>query len=123
MRSAIIPAAVYACIIIALSSIPGKSLPDVKWLSFDKLIHVGEYLIFGFLVSHALRRPISNRVQLVLVTLLLAGGFGGLDELYQNLIPGRLPSYQDWIADVIGVFAGSLIYIIVKFNRAQAITG
>ena len=123
MRSAVIPAVAYGCIIIALSSIPGNSLPDVKWLSYDKLIHVGEYLIFGFLVSRALRRPISSRVQLVLITLLLAGIFGGLDELYQNLIPGRLSSYQDWVANVIGVFAGSVIYIAVKFNRAQAFTG
>jgi VanZ family protein len=122
MKSAIIPAAAYACVILGLSSIPGKSFPDLNWLSYDKLIHIGEYMIFGFLVSHMLRKPIHKRYYLLLVTLLLAGTFGGLDELYQYLIPGRLPSYGDWVADVIGVLTGSLIYISVKFNRAQAST-
>jgi VanZ family protein len=122
MRSAVIPAVAYACVIIGLSSIPGKSFPDLNWLSYDKLLHIGEYLIFGFLVSNVLRKPIPNRTYLLLITLLLAGTFGGLDELYQHLIPGRLPSYRDWIADAIGVLTGSLIYIAVKFNRAQAST-
>lgn len=122
MRSANIGVLVYACLIIGLSSIPGQSFPDLKWLSYDKLLHVGEYLILGLLVSHALRQPIRKRHYLFFSTLLLAGTFGALDELYQHLIPGRLPSYRDWLADVIGVLAGSLIYIAVKFNRAQAFT-
>jgi VanZ family protein len=122
MRSATIPAVVYAGVIIGLSSIPGKSFPDLNWLSFDKLIHIGEYMILGFLVSQVLRKWMTHRYYLLLFTVLLAGTFGGLDELYQHLIPGRLPSYGDWLADVIGVLTGSLIYIAAKFNRAQAST-
>jgi VanZ family protein len=120
MRFNILPAILYACVILAMSSIPGKSFPDLKWLSYDKLLHVGEYLIFGIFVSHALMRPDRKRIQLVLLTLLIAVTFGAVDELYQNLIPGRLPSYRDWLANVVGVVTGSFLYTTVRFKHAQA---
>lgn len=123
MRLPVLGVILYALLIIGLSSIPGHSLPDVKWLSHDKLIHLCEYMVFGFLVSAARAAYTPEAGRLYASTLLLAGIFAALDEAYQFVIPGRLPSIRDWVADVIGVAIGGLIYIAWKYYRAQAAAG
>ncbi|MFB0516121.1 MAG: VanZ family protein [Candidatus Neomarinimicrobiota bacterium] len=122
MKRATLWAFLYAVLIIGLSSIPGKSFPDVKWLTHGKLIHMGEYFIFGILVSHAAGYRVMVLGQLFLFTLLIAAAFGALDETYQILIPGRDNSLADWVADVVGVVLGSLLYIGWKYYRDQAPT-
>ena len=87
-------------------------------------MHLLEYLIFAMLISQAMLVRGVTGVRVFMFTVLLAGVFGVLDELYQLLIPGRDASYQDWVADVIGVCLGSWIYLIIwKYLRDQATTG
>ncbi len=102
----------YAVLIIGLSSVPGNNFPDLQILTYDKLIHLIEYAIFGYLLSWTLALRIAARAQVMLLTLLLAGTFGALDETYQLLIPGRDFSYGDWVADLLGVIAGSGAYLV-----------
>lgn len=123
MRLSLLWAILYAIVIIGLSSIPGKDFPDVKWLTNDKLIHVGEYAIFGVLICQAMNFRVTTRRWLFLFTLLMAGTFGALDETYQALIPGRDSSYTDWVADIVGVALGSSLYLLWKFYRDQAPAG
>ena len=108
MNRQLLPAILYGVLIVALSSVPGKSFPDISVLSYDKVIHLAEYAIFGVLVYLAAYslRP-GNRLLLGLVVL-LAGVFGALDELYQMLIPARDSSFWDWVADVAGVVIGAV---------------
>ena len=120
MKLSVLWAILYALLIIGLSSIPGRSFPDVKWLSQDKLIHIGEYLIFSILVGQVIAFRITARSRIFLFTLLLAGAFGALDEVYQTLIPGRDNSYADWIADLLGVIAGSSLFLMWRYYRDQA---
>ena len=123
MRLSLLWAILYAMLIIGLSSIPGKSLPDLGWFSLDKLIHMGEYAIFGLLVSRAIVFRATARGQVFLFTFLIVGAFGALDEFYQTLIPGRDSSYGDWVADIVGVALGSSLYLLWKFYRDQAPAG
>ena len=123
MRLSLLWAILYAMLIIGLSSIPGKSLPDLRWFSEDKLIHIGEYTIFSILVSRAMFFRVPARGQVFLFALLIAGTFGVLDETYQTLIPGRDSSYGDWVADIVGVVLGSSLYLLWKFYRDQAPAG
>ncbi len=123
MRLPVLLVILYALLIIGLSSIPGKSFPNMKLLTYDKLIHVGEYAIFGALVSRALIIRVTARGRLFLFTLLITGIFAALDESYQILIPGRDDSYGDWAADVGGVLLGSWLYIWWKYTRDQAPAG
>ena len=123
MRLPVLGVILYALLIIGLSSIPGQSLPDVRWMSHDKLIHLCEYMIFGFLVSAAMISRIPDTVPLYFATLILAGIFAALDEVYQYVIPGRLPSFRDWVADVLGLLIGGLLYLLWKHYRAQATAG
>lgn len=120
MKLSILWAILYAMLIIGLSSVPGRSFPDIKWLSQDKLIHIGEYLIFGILVGQVIAFRVTARSRIFLFTLLLAGAFGALDEVYQTLIPGRDNSYADWIADLMGVIAGSSLFLLWRYYRDQA---
>ncbi|MBA7708486.1 MAG: hypothetical protein GH143_00095 [Calditrichaeota bacterium] len=123
MRLSDLWAILYAMLIIGLSSIPGKSLPDLGWFSHNKLIHIAEYTIFGLLVSRAMVFRVPARGQVFLFALLIAGTFGALDETYQALIPGRDSSYGDWVADIVGVASGSSLYLLWKFYRDQAPAG
>ena len=123
MKRATIWALLYAVLIVCMSSIPGKSLPDLSWLSQDKLIHMAEYTIFGLLASRAMVSRVPTRGQAFLFTFLIAGAFGALDEFYQTLIPGRDSSYGDWVADIVGVALGSSLYLLWKFYRDQAPAG
>ncbi len=111
MNRQLLWAGLYAALIVALSSIPGRSFPDVKWLSYDKLIHLGEYAVFSILVYRAVASlNLENRF-LLGFAIILAGLFGALDELYQLLISGRDSSFADWTADQVGAVLGALSYM------------
>ena len=101
-------AVAYALIITVLSSIPGHDLPDLSLWSMDKLIHLIIYMIFAILIHRALRIELSRFGYALVLTLIIGICYGGLDELYQNLIPGRDSSLYDWYADAAGVTVGGL---------------
>ena len=119
MKRAVRWAILYAVIIIGLSSIPGENFPEAAWLTHDKMIHFGEYGLFGFLVARAMNTRVTSSGRIFLSTLLLGGLFGMLDEIYQSIIPGRDSSVYDWIADVTGILLGSWVYLWLKFRRDQ----
>lgn len=119
MNGAVRWAILYALVIIGLSSIPGKDFPETAWLTHDKWLHLGEYGLFGILVARAVNTRVTASSRIFLITLLVAGLFGILDESYQSIIPGRDSSVSDWIADVIGILLGSRAYLWLKFRRDQ----
>ena len=65
--------------------------------------HIGEFAVLSLLnyrLAHFyLRWPYQY---LALLVLLLAVGYGLLDELHQSYVPGRDPSLYDVLADVSG---------------------
>tara|TARA_B100001250_G_scaffold408607_1_gene431327 strand:- start:515 stop:859 length:345 start_codon:yes stop_codon:yes gene_type:complete len=102
---------IYLFIILMVSSIPGNSFPK-SWFSFgiqDKVYHLIEYSILGFLGNLSYSRSIGYKIIIYCIL------FGFFDELYQGLIPGRFPNAFDVIADALGVILGySITYLIVK---------
>ena len=102
----------YALLIVALSSIPGKSYPTALILSHDKVIHLLEYAGFAFLLTWA--RPAAASALHVII---FASLFGVADELYQSFIPGRDSSVADWAADSIGAAVG--VYAFHLWNRRR----
>jgi VanZ family protein len=119
MNRQLLWAGLYAVLIVALSSIPGRSFPDVRWLSYDKLIHFGEYAVFSVLVYRAAASLKLQDRFLLGLAIVLAGLFGALDELYQLLIPGRDSSFADWSADQVGAVLGAVSYIWWVKRRDQ----
>lgn len=80
-----------------------EALPD----NIDKVLHLLEYGILGFLLQRGivvgLRRP-----QLSWWIPALAGAFFGLtDEFHQLFVPGRSAGWGDVVADVLGSVLGA----------------
>ena len=90
-------------LILAGSSIPGDAVPAVLVLTWDKLLHVAEYAVMGWLGYRAYHSELKDPGLLLPVFGVL---FGCLDEAWQSMIPGRFPSHYDIIADGIGVILG-----------------
>ena len=86
--------------IILSSTIPGKDIPSFYIFSKDKLLHIIEYFLLGFLLFHSL----SDKTQFPgLLCLFLGVFFAIADEIYQATVFGRIPSSFDVIADFIGL--------------------
>ena len=104
----------YIIIIISVSSIPGHSMPRFILFSWDKLFHVVEYSILGYLAVNSFRAISKDQVMVVIISCL---GFACFDELWQSLIPGRVSSGLDIIADGIGITVGAIFGSLLIINK------
>jgi VanZ family protein len=100
----------WACVILYLSWLTPRELPEAAFLFWDKLNHVAAYAVGGWLAASALRvsRPKSTGRSVVISAVLLIAAFGVLDEAFQTLTPGRSGAdVDDWLADIIGAAIGA----------------
>ena len=101
----------YLFLILIGSSVPGRSVPTVFALTWDKLLHLIEYFFLGILGY----RAYANRYKYITIIISVFGiVFGCIDEIWQSFIPGRHPSYYDVIADSIGVISGVITIHMIK---------
>ena len=94
--------------ILAACSIPGKDLPSIDIVSFDKFAHFFVFAGFGLLWMHALRNKPGRQIVLVL-------GFGlayaALTEAYQGMLPfDRTPDPIDALANTLGLLTAIFLY-------------
>lgn len=94
------PAVAYALLIFVLSSFSSFPVPKGIW-SFDKVIHLVEYAVLGFLVAYALPGK-PWWLAAVISTL-----YGVSDEVHQAFVPGRSADPFDACADAIGSAIGA----------------
>jgi len=113
------PAILYSGIIFYASSIAyiQTPLPDTV---FDKILHLLEYMPFGFLTARAIYHigvPISGR-RLGLLVLAISCLYGASDEIHQSFVPGRSTDGIDLIADAMGGVIGAYLYwLFLKGNN------
>ena len=105
----------YILLIISKSSIPGHSIPRFALFSWDKLLHLVEYRILGYLAVNSFRAISKDQVFIIIISCL---GFACFDELWQSLIPGRFPSGLDIIADGIGITVGTIFGLLFTINKS-----
>ncbi|MBL7130032.1 MAG: VanZ family protein [Candidatus Omnitrophica bacterium] len=107
-----LPVLLYAILIFSISSIPGPELPQNLILS-DYLLHILEYLPFGFLMFRAIRNTRSNFTlrKIFISSAILVILYAASDELHQLFIPGRYASLLDLLCDGIGAAIGARIAI------------
>ncbi len=112
------PVACYSVIIFCVSSLPGGpggiSIPKI-----DKILHLIEYIPFGFLLSSALEKtfiPINSKKLLFFVFL---GSFiyGFSDEMHQFFVPFRETSAWDMVADSLGGALGGWFYVSLNKRK------
>jgi VanZ family protein len=71
----------------------------------DKVVHVGLYAVFAFLVVRA-AQPGLPAWRTLAVVLLVVSAWAAVDEWHQRFIAGRGAEIADWGADVAGAMAG-----------------
>jgi len=106
-----LPVMLYASLIYYVSSIPQLPIP-IKFPYLDKLLHVLEYSILGFLIKRALGvSSLSLDVKrLYLLTMLLCLLYGLSDEFHQFFVPGREMAVGDVYSDAIGGLIGAFFH-------------
>lgn len=100
--------------ILILTWLPVSLIPDVPtFLSLfkpDKLIHVFIYCVFVFLWIKGLSAQeqfLFLRKYPVIISMNMGVFLGGITELMQEwMIPGRIASPYDFIANILGCFLG-----------------
>ena len=116
-----LPLILWTALMMIVSSTPGKKLPEVPMWNFDKFAHCVEYLVFSILLFRYmyLRKNISF-IRVVQWGIIIGIVYAGLDELHQMLIPNRLCTWQDFVADTVGVLVG--VYAAQRFYKRKIVT-
>jgi VanZ family protein len=103
----------YAGFIFYFSSLPSTKLPSIG--NYDKIIHVFEFLILGFLLSRAFDPDKKARLLKVFILASIVSALYGIsDEIHQLFTLGREFSFGDMIVDGIGGMLGSTAYWLLK---------
>jgi len=79
-------------------------------LIWDKLVHWAAYAGLASLLALVVQSRYGLNLQRYVAILLIAGGYGAIDELAQLPIPGRYADFQDWIANLLGAVSGLIIF-------------
>jgi surface polysaccharide O-acyltransferase-like enzyme len=112
----LLPAVGYAALIFALSS----SSLDIEELrpvfDYDKLLHLVEYYILGYLLMRVFTTsPVSSLAEnAVLATILVGILYGASDEIHQSFVPGRDCSLWDFLFNAAGVTLAAVTFSFVR---------
>jgi VanZ family protein len=118
-----LPLVAYIALIFILSSL--SSMPFDPSIGLpDKLVHFCEYFVLAALTARALHSlPWPGSMWLtLLLTVLIVGALGGLDEWYQSTVPNRTPELLDWVADAAGGLLGGMTYLLIA-KKMEARSG
>jgi len=87
-----------------------------------KLAHVIEFGAFSITVFHGLRAERAGwKLQWAVLTLLIAIGYGALDEWHQSFVPLREPRFRDVLVDTTGaLLAQFLVWVYAKLHKNSA---
>lgn len=107
------PAVLWATVIFVVSDQPVVPLPKVH--HGDKLGHFAAYLLLGFLLARGAAFSGLGSAWTVALGLL----YGASDEFHQAFVPGRSVELGDWIADALGVAAGTLLYLYLRTGAGR----
>jgi VanZ family protein len=116
------PTILWALIIMLSMSIPVKYVPKVAVIGFDKMAHVGIFMIFGLLVFRSVvnfRKHTKKSISSFVLMLIMVMIFGGLSELYQGLIPDRTPDTIDFMADTAGGLIAIMVVLFYNYYKNQ----
>ena len=105
------PVILYSGIIFCVSSIPDMKIP-LREVWFDKVLHVLEYMPFGFFLARGLyntKIPVFTGMFWAAV-FSISFLYGASDEFHQSFVPGRNAGVDDVIADTVGGAIGGYIY-------------
>lgn len=107
------PVILYSAIIFYVSSLSGDQTLDIGY--FDKIVHIVEFMPFGFLLTRAFCRTSSFLWNTITVGVVLLSFLYGLsDEFHQSFSEGRESALADAFADTIGGAIGVYVYAFLE---------
>lgn len=101
----------YAALVAVASLRPGSGSSLDPW---DKLLHFLTYAVFAILASRAVGKDRYGYACLAIIA------YGGLMEVLQSRMPGRMMSGYDFVANALGVAMGALA---VKYGLRKGARG
>ncbi len=115
MRRRWLPPVLWAAFILVLTSLPGSVVPDVGNVpsGTDKVLHAAIYAVLAWLLVRVFDPSGLDWTKYLLLMLGIAM-FAAADEWHQSFIPGREPSFGDWVADVAGAAVGVTIGVLSR---------
>jgi len=90
----------------------------------DVILHFVAYLILVFLLWFAVspERKVIWRSATVWWVLLVVAGYGIVDELLQGCISGRTCDVRDFVANLVGILTGLILFSLLNFWPALLVT-
>ena len=111
----------WAIVIFGISSIPGRSMPQVEALSYDKVLHALVYSVLGGLCFAAIRQTRRvTRGQAIGLAVLAATVYGFTDEFHQLFVEGRNADLHDGVADAAGGLLGASLAAMLSLVAQDA---
>jgi VanZ family protein len=114
-----LPAWLWGCIILILTSLPSLKPPSLGIEIEDKVYHLLVYFLLGLLIARAYIRGNRENIRYGTIRMLRLGiPLAILDEVHQAFIPGRFCDSFDALADILGL----LLAILIMRLAGDAIT-
>ena len=114
------PARIWAIILGILMLLPQNAFPNSKLFSYDKLAHLGVFLIFSILVlaGYQLKGKLDDgntkyRNRALTISIV----YGIVLEFLQQFVPGRMSDIYDLIANFTGALLGVIVFMIFIKNK------
>lgn len=106
----VLPALVWTLTVTILTLLPGKDLPEVDIVNFDKLAHFGVFFLLSILyLRWKAFGPKIKASKLAIVIVIIA--YGGIIELLQGAFyTDRFADIWDFSANSIGALSGGFIF-------------
>ena len=117
-----LPPLVFEGLIFKLSSGPVSiPLPFLDFPHADKVVHMLEYTLLGFLIARAVLSTLSfGGLRGILFSIFLTFLLGCTDEFHQAFVPTRYADLLDLGSDGIGAVLGVLAYAhATRARRAE----
>lgn len=115
-----LPPLLWAGVIVLATSTPSSYLPDQVSTMNDKAAHFTMYGILAWLLArHA--SEVAGKWAAVVLAVVVASGFGAVDEWHQQYIPGRSTELADWQADSLGAAVGAIAYATFSRRRSRTL--
>ncbi len=108
------------CAIFFLSSLPeGPEIP-VDIPGIDKAAHFVLYFLLGALLVLSQSERNYRWKAAIFFSVTISAVYGALDEFHQALLPLRIVSNMDFLADLAGAFCGAAV---MALWRRKAVAG
>lgn len=110
----------YWILVFIATSMPNSTFFNIG--KYDKLAHFSAYGVLAFLMYWLFdlnKKTKTLNWRKVFIIIFILTLYAIFDEIHQSFIPGRSTEFYDFVADIIGIWAGVLVARYIFFNKKQ----